>query len=253
MAALVAADQPIDRSIEVARRAFSANPTGDYNWLPLISLIRGRRVRAAIEDSFQALAGGAIDVEDLWKTYFCVATNYSQARAQPIVQGDLARALLASIAIPGALPPVVRDGDLMCDGGTFDNFPVERMREQRGVGKVLGVDLGARQARKLDIDEVPGSLALLRDRLRPRGRRRYRLPSLTSYLLNVTILYSTSRQDEARRATDVYFCPPLYKVGLLQWSRFDQIVRQGHAHALDVLATLGSDQRAALGITAPAG
>ncbi|HET9023353.1 MAG TPA: patatin-like phospholipase family protein, partial [Burkholderiaceae bacterium] len=246
MAALVAADQPLERAVAVTRKAFSANPTGDFNWLPLISLIKGRRVRKAIDGGLRELVGAGVAVEDLWKTYFCVATNYSQASEHRIDRGDLAQALLASMAIPGALPPVVRDGDLLCDGGTFNNFPVDRMREVRGVGQVLGVDLGARHARKLDFDEVPGNWALLRDRFRPRHKRRYRLPSLTSYLLNVTILYSMSRQDEARRQTDVYFCPPLYKVGLLQWSRFDQIVRQGHEHALEVLGRLDERTRAAL-------
>ena len=249
MAALVAADQPLERAIEVARKGFSGNPTGDYNWLPLISLIKGQRQRKAITGSLRALVGDGVAIEDLWKTYYCVATNYSQAREHRIDSGDLARALLASTAIPGALPPVVRDGDLLCDGGTFNNFPVDLMRDLRGVGKVLGVDLGARHARKLEFDEVPGSWALLRDRFRPRGKRRYRLPSLTSYLLNVTILYSMSRQDEARRQTDVYFCPPLYKVGLLQWSRFDQILRQGYEHGLEVLGKLDDGTRAALAAT----
>jgi NTE family protein len=246
MAALVAADQPLERAIEVARKGFSKNPTGDYNWLPLISLIKGHRQRKAITSSLRELVGDGVAIEDLWKTYFCIATNYSQAREQYIDGGDLARALLASTAIPGALPPVVSEGDLLCDGGTFNNFPVDRMGELRGVGKVLGVDLGARHVRKLDFDEVPGSWALLRDRFRPHSKRRYRLPSLMSYLLNVTILYSMSRQDEARRQTDVYFCPPLYKVGLLQWSRFDQILRQGYEHGLEVLGKLDDRARAAL-------
>jgi len=48
------------------------------------------------------------------------------------------------------------------------------MRELRGVGKVIGVDLGVRSARRLEIDDVPGSWALLFDRLRPRGKRRFR-------------------------------------------------------------------------------
>jgi NTE family protein len=252
MAALVAADQPIERALDVARRAFSTNPTGDFNWLPLMSLIKGRRVRTAIDSALHELVGEPVAVEDLWKTYFCVATNYSQASEHRIDRGDLGKALLASIAIPGALPPVVREGDLLCDGGTFNNFPVDLMRELRGVGTVLGVDLGARHVRKLEFDEVPGSWALLRDRFRPRHKRRYRLPSLTSYLLNVTILYSMSRQDEARRQTDVYFCPPLYKVGLLQWSRFDQIVRQGHEHALEVLGRLDERLRAKLAASSAA-
>jgi NTE family protein len=245
----VAADPPVEKGIAIARKAFSTNPTGDFNWLPLISLIKGRRVRAAIETSLGDLVGARIAIEDLWKTYFCVATNYSQAREQQVRNGDLARALLASIAIPGALPPVVHDGDLLCDGGTFNNFPVDVMRDMRGVGTVIGVDLGARTPRRLEFDEVPGAWTLLRDRLRPRSKRRYRLPSLTAYLLNVTILYSSSRQQQLRQLTDLYFSPPLHRIGLLQWSRFDQIVMHGHDHAAEVLGGLSDAQRSALGMT----
>ncbi len=249
MAALIAADPPVDRAVDIARRAFRGNPTGDFNWLPIASLIKGGRARAAIHEAITQLVGGPVDIEDLWKGYFCIATNYSQAREQRIERGELSRAMLASIAIPGALPPVVRDGDLLCDGGTFNNFPVDVMREVRGIGTVIGVDLGVRNPRKLEFDEVPGSWTLLVDRLL-RKKRRYRLPSLTSYLLNITILYSISRQQESRRLTDVYFNPPLYKVGLLQWARFEHIVRQGEQYAVEVLAELSEEQRAALGITA---
>jgi len=248
LAALVAADPPVEHAINISRKAFSTNPTGDFNWLPLLSLIKGRRVRAAIDRSITELVGASIAVEDLWKTYFCVATNYSQAREQRILSGNLAQALLASIAIPGALPPVVHDGDLLCDGGTFNNFPVDAMRDMRGVGTVLGVDLGARNPRRLEFDEMPGSWQLLLDRMRPRSKRRYRVPSLMAYLLNVTILYSTSRQQQLRQLTDVYFSPPLQRVGLLQWSRFDQIVKQGYDHATELLGGLSDSQRSALGL-----
>jgi NTE family protein len=243
MAALIAIDPPVDTAIDISRRAFRLSPTGDYNLLPLVSLIKGRRVRTAIRRSIEELVGGPIDVEDLWKGYFCVASNYSHAREQRIDSGDLEHALLASIAIPGALPPVIRDGDLLCDGGTFNNFPVDAMRELRGIGKVIGVDLGVRNARRLEFDEVPGSWTLLLDRLRPHSKRRYHLPSLTAYLLNITILYSTSRQREVQRLTDLYLNPPLYKVGLLQWSRFDEIVRQGYEYTVGVLDKLPDAER----------
>lgn len=244
MATLIASDAPIDRAIDIARRAFSANPTSDYNLLPLVSLVKGRRVQAAIHRAIDELAGGPIDIEDLWKPFFCVATNYSQAREHDLHNGDLALGLQASMAIPGALPPVVHDGDLLCDGGTFNNFPVDVMRDLRGVGPVIGVDLGVRHARRLDLEEIPGTWELLRDRLRPRRKRRYRLPSLVSYLLNVTVLYSESRQSDAKRLTDLYFNPPLFKVGMLQWSRFEHIVRQGERHAVEVLDGLSAEQRA---------
>ena len=100
---------------------------------------------------------------------------------------------------------------------------------------MIGVDLNARHLRKLDNDEVPGTWALLLDRLRPRGRRRWRLPTLANYLINVTILYSMSRQRASRALTDLYLNPPLERVGMLQWNRFDDIVRQGYEHACAVM------------------
>lgn len=238
MAALTALDRPLDETLAVARNAFRGNPTGDFNWLPMVSLIAGRRLRRVVHGAIVALAGEPIDTEDLWKTFYCVASNYSRAREQVITRGPLQRALLASVAIPGALPPVVHEGDLLCDGGTFNNFPVDVMRAQRSVGQVIGVDLSQNAPRRVEIEEVPGTWALLRDKLRGRRRRQYRLPSLVSYLMNVTILYSSSRQQQARQQTDLYFNPPLHRVGMLQWHRFDSIVAQGLAHGQQVLGTL---------------
>ena len=236
MAALAAADQPLGRVMDVARAAFKVNPTGDFNLLPLISLIRGRRLRVALDRALGSLVGADAGIEDLWKPFYCVATNYSQASEALLTHGRLERALRASTAIPGALPPVIVDGDLLCDGGSFNNFPVDVMRARRGVGLVIGADLSLHKVRKVDFDEVPSPWALLRDRWRPRAQRRYRLPALSAYPLNVTILYSSSRRRAARAACDVYFNPPLERVGLLAWQRFDAIVEQGHAHALGVLA-----------------
>jgi NTE family protein len=119
---------------------------------------------------------------------------------------------------------------------------VDVMRAQRGVGTVIGVDLDYRKPRRIEFDDVPGSWAMLRDRLRPRSKRRFRLPSLAAYLMNVTILYSTSRQRAAQKLTDLYFNPPLARVGMLEWNRFDQIVEEGRLHGEQVLDAMAPDQ-----------
>lgn len=241
MAGFVASDQPYGEVLRVARECFKGKPTGDFNVLPLISLIKGARLRRLISRAGEQLLGLQADVEDLWKNYYCIASNYSQAREQLIEAGDLSRAIRASIAIPGALPPVIEDGDLLCDGGTFNNFPVDVMRGMRGVGKVIGVDLSVHKPRRIEFDEVPTSWALLRDRLRPRAARRYRLPSLLSYLMNMTVLYSASRQREYRKLTDLYFNPPLERIGMLDWNKFDSIVERGYAQGVQVLDELSPD------------
>ena len=247
MAAYVASDQPLQAVMANAREAFRTNPTGDFNLLPLLSLIKGRRLRHILHEAVGRLVGFPAQIEDLWKNYYCVATNYSKASEQVVRRGSLVKSLLASISIPGALPPVVHEGDLLCDGGTFNNFPVDVMRGMRGVGTVIGVDLNFRKPRRIDLDDVPSSWALLRDKLRPKAQRRYKLPSLASYLMQVTILYSMSRQRQSEQLTDLYFNPPLDRVGMLQWNRFEQIVQQGYAHGTQVLDQLDAARRRRIG------
>ena len=225
----------IGRLEAVARTEFGRGPTGDYALLPLISLIKGRRLRRILRRAVGESVGEGAGIEDLWKNFYCIATNFSKAGEVVLRHGDLVRSLLASTAIPGALPPVVMDGDLLCDGGTFNNFPADVMRRMRGVGTVIGVDLNPVKARRIEVEEMPSGWSLLLDRLRPRKRRRYRLPSLPVLLINSTVLYSLSRQRQARALTDLYFNPPLDRVGMLDWTRFDQVVKQGYEHAQQVL------------------
>ena len=248
MAALGSFDKPIDEVTEVARRSFAKKPTGDFNLVPIVSLIGGRRLRRVIDGAVETLhrrSAADVDLEDQWKSLYVVASNYSQNREQVLRHGPLARALRASCAIPGALPPVVHEGDLLCDGGSFNNLPVDVMRQQRGIGRVIAVDLVTRKAPRLEFDEVPGPWALLLDRLRPRRKRRYTLPSLTGYLLNATVLYSKSREQETRRLADLFITPTLERVGMLAWHRFDSIVMQGHSHAKQVLDGLSAESKAA--------
>ncbi|NRF72037.1 patatin-like phospholipase family protein [Aquincola sp. S2] len=236
MATYVASDRPWPMVMANARRAFVTNPTGDWNPLPWLSLFRGHRLRRILETAVTDLLGADADVEDLWKTWFCVATNYSHAREQVLRRGRLVKALLASTSIPGALPPVLHEGELLCDGGSFNNFPVDVMRAQRGIGRVIGIDLDFRQPLRVDLDEVPSGWALFIDSFRPLRKRRYRLPSLAAYLMTVMVLYSISRSRRSRELTDLYFNPPLDRVGLLQWHRFDRIVQRGYEHGVSVLA-----------------
>jgi NTE family protein len=57
--------------------------------------------------------------------------------------------------------------------------------------------------------------------------------------MTVMVLNSMARGRQARVLADLCFQPPLDRVGLLQWKRFDRIVQIGYEHALQVLAQQG--------------
>ncbi|WP_420149516.1 patatin-like phospholipase family protein, partial [Spirosoma sp.] len=143
--ALVAATFSFDEAIEPTtqhlRKAAHFNPTRDYNFLPFISLIQGRRIKQMIQTCINDFTGNMNpDIEDSWLTFFALSSNYTQAREEVHTRGAMVKYLLATSAIPGVFPPVIDGNDLLVDGGSFNNFPSDVM-SRFGVGKVIGVDL----------------------------------------------------------------------------------------------------------------
>lgn len=234
-----AADVRGEALVAAGRRVFveQGNPTGDYNILPLVSLLKGGRTRRITEGAVLETTGADIHLEDTWLTYYCVAGNFSTSAETVLTRGRLAKAVLASYAIPGALPPVPIDGHLFVDGGTVNNLPVDVM-ERYGAETIIAVDLMSDMIHKVEVDWMPGTLALLLDRLRPRARRRYRLPSLPEMLFNATVLQSAGRQKEMRTRADICIRPTLSGVRLLDWRKYDSVVRSGYDSAREQLAAV---------------
>lgn len=243
MAAYASMDMPIDEIIDAARIAFKRGPTGDFNLIPLISLIGGARLRHTIDTAIVDTRGQHIDIEDLWKSYYCVTSNFSNASEAVHKRGHLAKTIRASVSIPGVLPPVMIKGELHIDGGTFNNFPTDVI-QRAGASRIIGVNLLRERGQSYDLDEVPGSMELMRDKLRGKHKK-FRLPSLSSLLLNTSLMASYARHQQSLALVDLQFDPIVYKFGMLEWSKFDQIVEVGYAHAMEQLGQLGEEGIAA--------
>ncbi|GAB3710883.1 patatin-like phospholipase family protein [Spirosoma flavus] len=246
VAATFSFDEAIDQTTKHLRKAAHFNPTKDYNLLPFISLIRGRRIEQMIQTCIADFTGNDNpSIEDSWLTFFTLSSNYTQAREEVHTRGSMIKYLRATSAIPGVFPPVIDGNDLLVDGGTFNNFPADVM-SRLGVGKVIGVDLSIDKPRKLNMEQIPSPSAMLRDRFRPTRQRKYRLPSLMSIMLNATLLYSSARRNENIRHTDLYFNPDVSRYGIMNWSSYDDIVQKGYEHALEILNQLTPDELAQL-------
>jgi len=80
--------------------------------------------------------------DDLNIPFRAVATDLSSGDRIVMGDGSLARAMRASMAIPGVFSPVEIDGMTLVDGGIADNIPVDLAREM-GADIIIAVDLGA--------------------------------------------------------------------------------------------------------------
>ncbi|WP_236581940.1 hypothetical protein [Hydrogenophaga sp. BPS33] len=74
-AALIGLDATPQKVIDMFKLHYADNPTGDAALLPMLSLIKGVRLRDRMQRTEHALAGRrGRGLEDTWRSYYCVAT-----------------------------------------------------------------------------------------------------------------------------------------------------------------------------------
>jgi NTE family protein len=208
-----------------------AKPLRDYT-LPFVSLVSGRKVSRLLRKDC-----GDIDIEDLPLTFFCVSSNLTTGHSMVHRRGLLWLWLRASVAIPGVLPPVVHKGEVLVDGGTMNNLPVDAMREL-GRGPVIGVDVGADRAFTTDSDEVDVPLPWqLMSWLRVRRHR----PNIFQILWRAGMVNSSAMTAAHREKTDLLLQPPLAEIDMLNWSAFERAIAAGYEYTVRRLEALPAD------------
>lgn len=80
--------------------------------------------------------------------YRAVATDIVELEPVVLEKGYLVDAMMASMSVPGALPPYEVDGHLLVDGGVTNNMPVDVARAM-GADIVIAVDIST-DYKKLD-------------------------------------------------------------------------------------------------------
>jgi len=216
---------------ELSRRMRAAfvqsKPLSDFT-LPLVAVLRGKKVSKLLQTHF-----GETRIEDLHRRYFCVSSNLTLGRENIHTDGPLWRALRATVAIPGLLPPVVHERSLLVDGGLMNNFPVDVMATY-AQGPVIGVDVAGNEGMVVEGENFSDQpwLRLFRQQLKG-------APSIVSILMRSGTVGNENQRRAAREQADILFDPPLPGIGLRSWHAFDRAVDAGYAHAAHLIETKG--------------
>jgi NTE family protein len=205
------------------RHAFTdSNPVTDYT-LPLLSLVKGREVTRRLRANF-----GEARIENLWRLYYCTSSNLTTGRAKTHRSGLLWRAVRASIAIPGILPPVVDGEEVLVDGGVMNNFPVDVMRELRR-GPIIGVDVATKAAPMLTAGSIgDGSVGWW-------VRSGFRRPAIVNLLMRAGTVSSEAQTTAYRQRVDLLLDPPIEAIDLMDWHAFDRAVEAGYRATMEAL------------------
>jgi NTE family protein len=83
----------------------------------------------------------------------CVSTDITTGEEVVFKDGDLAEAVRASMAVPGAFAPVVKDGRILVDGMVVKNVPVD-VAQKLGADVIIAVNVGVPLLKKEEIDDL---------------------------------------------------------------------------------------------------
>ncbi len=217
-------DEEIDERI---RKAFVDTSPLDDMAIPLIALTLGEKVRARLREHF-----GDVQISDLWLPFFCVSSNLTSGSYQLHRRGELRYALRASIAIPGLLPPVTQDNNVLVDGAVMKNFPADIMRSIH-LGPIVGVDVT--RGRNITAEDVARPASVWRWILSGDWRKG---PPLVSLLMRAATV-STGRDIAANReASDVLVLPKMERIDLRDWKAYEPAVEAGQTAMAETLAKL---------------
>ncbi|HWY62355.1 MAG TPA: patatin-like phospholipase family protein [Rhizomicrobium sp.] len=242
IAAGLAQEWDVQQLTERMREVFvTNNPLNDFT-LPLIALVRGKKASTMLQKHF-----GDVRIEELPKPFFCVSSDLTTGRIHEHRAGVLWRALRATVALPGILPPVTFHGHLLVDGGVMNNLPVDVMREHAmGAGPIIACDITGEldlQARDDRYGERPWWWLL--------GQRMRGSPSIVSILMRSGTVGSEAQRRIVREQADYLIEPPMPDIGLRDWKKFDQAIREGYDAARASIEKNGAPL-AAIGAEGPA-
>ncbi len=215
----------------------------DLNW-GAGGMIRGERIVKLLRRMLQLRR-----IEHLRMPFAAVATDLVTGHEMWLQRGDLAEAVRVSIALPGLLPPLQLEGRWLADGALVDPLPVAACRAL-GADLVIAVNLNTDVVGKTRraVTEAPVAIGfdprvlteayaapfappLPETLTRGPFQRGAEAPNLFG-VMSTSLSIMQDRLTRARLAgdpPDVHIMPRVGHIGLLEFDRADEAIREGDA------------------------
>jgi NTE family protein len=180
-------------------------------------LIEGQQIELALDRL--AYPGFHItDFDELHIPYRAIATDIETGDAVILDSGNLAKAMRASMSIPGALPPISHEGKLLVDGGIGNNVPIDVARNM-GADIVIVVDVSAPLDPK---EELDSSIAI------------------TGQLTTILTRRIADQQLQTLSPADVLIIPGREDLGSSSFLEYRQLIQAGLDAAEEKTAQLSA-------------
>jgi len=169
--------------------------------VPIISFYDSNAITEALQEMFRDTL-----LEDLAIPCFAISTNISTNTEIIHREGKMWEAIRASGALPAVFPPIVKEGQLLFDGGLVNNFPVDSMRKLLGKNAIIiGSDLQmtAPDDIKYDFPPILPFGQNLRSRF-GRNKQKYVFPPFLSTIIKAMLTGASQRAKANIQLSDYY-------------------------------------------------
>ncbi len=225
--------------------------------LPRGGLIDGKRIVEFIGEYVQDS-----DIQDLSIPFRAVATDVISGKEVVFDRGHMMEAIRASIAMPGIFTPVLKDDQVLVDGGLVNPVPVSVVRDM-GAEFVIAVDINTNRlgAAPPDPQDVIGHTEIIeppqewRDRLKAKvGKRLEKIDQKVKSQLNrwnrsgggpniFDVLGNTIRIMEAQISEsmlyvskpDIIIRPEVGYISFMEFNKAEQAIQAGYDAAMPEL------------------
>lgn len=160
-----------------------------------------------IFSAYGAQCGGNFD--RLFVPFRCVASDVAQKRKKVMGAGDLGESIRASMSFPLIFQATEIDGQVLYDGGIYDNFPVGVMQTEFAPSVIIGSDVSAPS-------DGPAN----------------------SYFQQLDLLVSRAQSYEVPPETGIKVRIDVSNFGLLDWDRADAIYRAGYRRGIEMMDSI---------------
>jgi predicted acylesterase/phospholipase RssA/CRP-like cAMP-binding protein len=229
IAAQYARGYDVEQMLAITRKAYLGRSAESDFTIPFVSLRTGRSTIQQLVRMF-----GQDRIEDLPIGYFCASSNLSRAGVVIHDSGPLWMAARVSCSVPGLLPPIPFQGDVLVDGGFLDNLPVDAMRKRLN-GSVIAADVSVEVDlsvnRELSSETSWSGVSQLLRKL----TRRPALPSMVDILMRTVEIGSVRDSRDGGIPAELYLKVPVGNTPMTRFNEMDRLVAIGYEYAMQKL------------------
>lgn len=222
-----------DDILTFADRYGSPRTVYDFT-LPVVSFLASRKLTKMLDGVFAERR-----IEDMWRPFFCISADLSQATANIHRNGPAWEAVRGSVALPGIFAPFIFQKRVVVDGGVMNNFPIDVMRQQIPGGWIIGINVSPPREMERDFrfDSGVSGWQVLLDRLNPFGRR-LKAPSIFSTLTRSVEVRGIYQMALVRDKADRIIQPNVARYNYLDFRPAREIAKAGYQATVDVIDEL---------------